>query len=107
MGWVRVLLRVLAAWWRCQTTSFRSPKERRVAWRLWAADPAWKYDVEIALGPGERVRADFVHPHRQIAVEVRSSGESAKWTLARCLALQCAGYTVHIVTDAREVEGII
>ena len=106
MGWVRVLLRVLAAWWRAHTTPFQSPKERRVARQLWAADPAWQSDVEIAVGPGETVRADFMHPDRRIVVEVRSSGESAKWSLRRCLALQRAGYQVRIVVDAREVEGM-
>jgi len=75
-----------------------------VARRLWAADLGWHYQARIDLGGGKRIRPDFFHPGRRAIIEVESSEEAAKLTLALLRALRRQGYRLDVISSPDEVE---
>lgn len=96
-------LRTFVALGRCLMASFRSPKERRVAMKLWTTDLAWQYQVRVDLGGEEWIRVDFFHPNRKEIIEVRSSGETLKHSIMRLSSLRKMGYSVRVISDPREI----
>jgi len=49
------------------------------------------------------MRVDFFHADRREILEMRSSGEPAKWPIGRLIALKKIGYSVRVISDTDEI----